>query len=46
MVDGHHRIMGMVERLERPTEKWSFLIRTIVDFGFLLMVPQKWMRYI
>ena len=42
MDDGHHRIVGImgttVERLEIPVEKWSFLVRTMVDFGFLLWV--------
>ena len=42
MADGHNRIMGIivkiVERLETPTEKWSFLVQTTVYFGFLLLV--------
>ena len=42
MVDRHHRIMGImvttVEILERPMEKCIFLVRTTVDFGFLLLL--------
>ena len=41
MFDENHRIMGIVERLERPAKKWSFLIRTTMAFGFLLMVPNN-----
>ena len=49
MADRHQRIMGVmvtiVERLEMPAEKWSFLVQTMVDFGILLVL-KKWMRYI
>ena len=41
MDDGHHRIMGLmvttIKTLERPAEKLSFLVRTTMDFGFLLL---------
>ena len=34
MVDEHHRTMGIVERLERPAKKLSFLVQTTMDFVF------------
>ena len=39
--DIHHRIMGIVERLERPVKKPRILVQTTVAFGFCINIGSQ-----